>query len=356
MTITGCSTSLPAEFEQWIYQQLPLVLRRLDLDQSRITLTPLNGDAGFRCYYRLESTDFSHTYLAVFAPPATENTHAFVDIARFLYSHGVRTPKVHSCHKSNGWLLIEDLGNTHLLDCLSVDTVNGLYGEALTGLLHMQTLSHDAIFPRYSASLLHNELALFSDWFVQRLLGITLTPSERTVIEAACHLLVDQAVAQPQVVVHRDFHSRNILLVDSTPAFIDFQDAVIGPIAYDLVSLLKDCYIAWPKSQVKQWAIAYGNLALDAGLINGVSEKQFLTWFDLMGLQRHLKVLGVFARLHLRDSKSAYLNDLPLVVHYVREVLCDHDALSDFSALFEQRIMPVVNKQSWMKAAPIHDA
>ncbi len=347
---------MPTEFEQWIYQQLPLVLRRLDLDPSHITLTPLNGDAGFRRYYRLISTDFSEAYLAVFAPPETENTHAFVDIARFLYAHGVRVPKVHSCNKNNGWLLIEDLGNTHLLDCLSADTVNGLYGEALTGLLHMQTLPRDAVFPHYNGTLLHAELALFSRWFVEVLLGLTLTASEQAVVDGAFNLLVDQATAQPQVVVHRDFHSRNILLAGSAPALIDFQDAVIGPITYDLVSLLKDCYIAWPKIQVKQWAVAYGNLALDAGLISNTSEKQFLTWFDLMGLQRHIKVLGVFARLHLRDNKSDYLNDLPLVVHYVRDVLHDYDDLSDFAALFEQRIMPVINKQSWMKEVTIHDA
>lgn len=313
-----------------------------------VSLEPILGDAGFRQYFRLKDGPLSA--LAVYAPPKTEKNQQFVSIADFLGGHGVRVPKVYAVDFERGFLLIEDFGDQLLHPLLNGDTVQGLYGEVLMALLHCQSVKPCGdIFPCYSAELLRTELRVFSDWFVAELLEYSVSQEESEVIESAFDALVANAVSQPQVIVHRDFHSRNILIGTAaggceTPGFIDFQDAVLGPITYDLVSLIKDCYIRWPDQQVEQWALAYGNLLLDAGLIPNVSQQQFLRWFDLMGLQRHIKVLGVFSRLSRRDGKHGYLKDLPLVIEYVRTTLTKYPEFAAFSAWFDETLLPLYRR------------
>lgn len=321
------------------------------LKNKSVSLVPVPGDAGFRHYFRLNNAP--QALLAVFAPPATEKNKQFVAVANYLSAQGVRVPKVLAADYERGYLLIEDFGDALLQPLLTADTVQGLYGEVLMALLHMQAApAQTDIFVSYSEPLLRTELNVFREWFVEGMLGYALTQADEGIVGDTFDTLVHSALGQPQVIVHRDFHSRNILIAQTpsgceAPAFIDFQDAVLGPITYDLVSLLKDCYIKWPADQVEQWALAYGNLLLDAGLIPPVSQAKFLSWFDLMGLQRHIKVLGVFSRLYLRDGKAAYLKDLPLVVEYVRTTLVKYPQLAPFADWFDAALMPLIKQRAW---------
>lgn len=339
-----------AALTQWV-KTLPSTVLPAGFVREQLTLMPVPGDAGFRAYFRL--TNCPTPLLAVYAPPATEKNKQFVAIANYLAEHGVRVPKVCAVDYERGFLLIEDFGDGLLQPQLTSDNVQGIYGEVLMALLHMQSVPvSEEIFPEYSEQLLRTELNVFCEWFVEGMLSYSLRAEDRALIEGAFDLLVSSALSQPQVIVHRDFHSRNILMSNTpsgceAPAFIDFQDAVRGPITYDLVSLLRDCYIKWPQQQVEQWALAYGNLLLDAGLIPPVSQVEFLRWFDLMGLQRHIKVLGVFSRLYLRDGKSGYLADLPLVVEYVRAGLAKYPELQPFTAWFDELLLPLVVQQPW---------
>lgn len=345
------STDTIRSLKVWVCRELSRIFALPVVDVTQIEWKPINGDAGFRQYYRVSSDLFDRSLLAVYAPPATENNSAFVNIARFLGDGGVRVPKVHSYDLAHGWLLIEDLGNNLLHESLTSDSVSGLYAQVLNALLHMQTLPTNRLFPAYDGEKLNEEMQFFPKWFVRNLLSYTLSDEELERLNDSFTLLTEQALVQPQVIVHRDFHSRNILLDDAqSPAFIDFQDAVVGPVTYDLVSLLKDCYIRWPKEQVDRWALAYGNLLLGADLISPIGEAEFLKWFHWMGLQRHIKVMGIFARLYLRDNKPGYLKDLPLVIQYSREVMSAYPELANLSDWFESTIMPLVKAQKWMNA------
>jgi aminoglycoside/choline kinase family phosphotransferase len=309
----------------------------------------LSGDAGFRQYFRLPSQP---PMLAVVAPPETEKNAAFVAIADYLRKCGIRTPKVIAYEPGRGFMLVEDLGPDLLQDHLVADTADLLYGEALTTLLRLQQLKPESgLFPTYTRELLVSEAERFDQWFVQGLLGHELFTDESQLLAELYDRLAESALEQPQVVTHRDFHSRNLVHNPGTAlGVIDFQDAVTGPLTYDLVSLLRDCYIKWPEDQVQRWALAYASMATDAGLLHDGSREQFLRWFDWMGMQRHIKVLGVFARLSLRDGKHGYLRDLPRVVAYVREIADRYVELEGFAAWFGQRIMPLVNDTDWYKA------
>jgi hypothetical protein len=206
--------------------------------------------------------------------------------------------------------------------------------------------------PAYDETLLTEELARFPEWFVGSLLDFALTDDEAGCLAALWRVLLDNAAEQPRVLVHRDFHSRNLMcLADGELAVIDFQDAVIGPITYDLVSLLRDCYVSWPQDRVRTWALAHRDALQAAGHLESVGDERFLRWFDLMGLQRHIKVLGTFARLNLRDGKAAYLRDLPLVLSYVTDVVGMYapkePAIAAFANWFESRLAPRISEQSW---------
>ena len=317
-----------------------------------LSLERLTGDAGFRQYYELNTQP---RLLAVTAPETPGNSERaiyFSRLAGVLRQQGIPVPQVLACDEAQNFLLLEHFGRQDFLDVLNLETADLLYGEALVVLLRLQQMPSTAIdLPPYDQALLRTEMNLFVDWFVGDLLDYSLTPDEHDVIDRAFVFLETLALEQPQVAVHRDYHSRNLMYREGeAPGVIDFQDAVRGPITYDLVSLLRDCYIQWPQAKVQQWALSYLSLSIDAGVITAVSETQWLRWFDAMGLQRHIKVLGIFARLHLRDGKARYLNDLPLVWYYTLSVAQQIDALQDFTRWCQQRLLPLVEKQNWYRS------
>lgn len=342
----------------------------------------ISGDAGFRRYFRLsvaimapeqhaslatERKDQPRRYIVTFSPPDKEKNHEFHRIAEFLSQRAVKVPMVLAVDFERGYFLQEDLGETLYLDHLAEpsaqqniegqigDRADELYGQAISALLDIQVSAQSvsldnlqAIFPAYDRELLQGEMALFPEWFIGHLMGYTLSESEREMLDRSFGFLCDSACAQPQVIVHRDYHSRNIVYgVGGEPGIIDFQDAVIGPITYDLVSLLRDCYIAWPPERVSAWALDYAVQAGERGLMSSVDDRVFLQWFDLMGLQRHIKVLGIFARLSLRDNKHAYLNDLPLVIGYFRSVAANYEPLVELLKWFDEILMPKITQQEW---------
>jgi aminoglycoside/choline kinase family phosphotransferase len=332
---------------------LPWALALLGVPASAVspTLSIVAGDASPRRYFRFALGTSS--YVLAEAPPATEKNAAFVRIGALLCDAGVKVPAVLGVDYDRGFLLLEDLGDRLLLPLLDADSVDIQYRQAFTVLARMAAVDTVSTgLGDYDRALLREELGRFQEWFVERLLGYTVPEQEQASLDKLLSQLIDSALEQPRVLVHRDFHSRNLMVSeDDELAVIDFQDAVVGPITYDLVSLLRDCYIQWPAARVQDWALAYHDLLHTQGLAAGVEQAQFLRWFDWMGLQRHLKVLGTFARLFLRDGKPAYLDDLPLVIRYVMEITARHaadePAFADFHAWFAQRLSPLIARQPW---------
>ncbi|MEX1032839.1 MAG: phosphotransferase [Cellvibrionaceae bacterium] len=326
---------------QWLAEVMPAA------QGGQIALHPLAGDAGARRYFRIESQP---DRLAVYAPPASEDSETFVALADYLRRQGVNAPRVHAADYTRGFLLIENFGDCLLLGELSAVSVEALYGEALLTLLRLQQSASPALrLPDYSRAELLREMELFPHWFIEQLLGYQLKPAEQQLVTQLFDIVLDSALDQPACFVHRDFHSRNLINQPiGPPGVIDFQDAVWGPFTYDLVSLLRDCYVRWPREDVERWALAYASMAREVGVVPAtMSAEQFLRWFDLMGVQRHLKVLGVFARLALRDHKSNYLHDLPLVMRYLVEVAEQYPPLNQFATWFEERLLPLASEQSW---------
>ena len=317
-------------------------------------LSSLTGDAGFRRYFRVPSEP---SLLAVFAHPAAEKNETFTVLAEHFIDQGIHAPSVLAVDYDQGFLLLEDFGDTLFQSELTDESVDMLYGEALLTLLRLQQCkSSDVVgsdskrfmLPKYSADLLQEEMDLLGQWFAPKLLGYELTDADKNMLDDLGVLLRDSALEQPQVWVHRDFHSRNLIYREGqAPGVIDFQDAVHGPITYDLASLLRDCYVRWDPERVERWAMAYGAMAADVGLMDSVGRQQWLRWFDLMGLQRHIKVLGIFARLYLRDGKANYLQDLPLVIRYTLEVAKKYPELNAFVAWFETSLLPLCESQEW---------
>ena len=333
----------------WAASFLPNVV----LPKAELSLSALSGDAGFRQYFR---TGTEPALMAVSAPPEHENTPAFVSKALLMREYGIRVPEVYAVNYQQGFMLLEDLGDTLLLSRLGNSKASdALYASAENALLELQAMPADRdVFADYSAVLLHREMALFPEWFVGGLLELQPTVADRSMLKRVFDTLVTNAVEQPQVVVHRDYHSRNLMLMpDNRIAMIDFQDAVIGPLTYDLVSLLRDCYIRLPANEVRHRAL---NFARQSGVLADVSESRFIRWFDLMGLQRHLKVLGIFARLSLRDGKPQYLRDLPLVIRYTLEQAKPYPEMAEFVSWFETAILAVLESgqyawyQPWQTA------
>jgi N-acetylmuramate 1-kinase len=323
------------------------VARQLDQSIDHIQLQPISSDAGFRRYFRFAEPS---QWLAVDAPPQTEDTRQFVALAHHLSDHGVNTPRIFTADVEQGFLLVEDFGDELLYRQLHPDSAGTCYRQCFEVLLKLQACADDsALIPRYDQTLLHRELLIFTEWFVTALLGYSLTPADTQMLDELFHALEQNALDQPQTLVHRDFHSRNLLACqDGGLGVIDFQGALWGACTYDLVSLLRDCYIRWPASQVSQWVEDYRQLAQSHNqLPASVDAVQFQRWFDLMGLQRHIKVLGIFARLHLRDNKHNYLKDLPLVIRYCLEVAQDYPELHPFVEWFTQQLLPIIRKQSW---------
>lgn len=306
-------------------------------------IAPASADASFRRYFRVtgpaavnafaESTD---TLIAMDAPPEKEDIHPFVAISKLLIDAGLNVPQVFAEDFDQGFLLLSDLGTRAYLDVLNEQTVEALYADALNALLQMQRdVSAGAKpLPVYDETLLLNEMALFRDWYCEQYRQFTFSQAQLSELDAVFKQLCTSALDQPQVFVHRDYHSRNLMhTTQHNPGILDFQDAVIGPVTYDLVSLLRDCYIEWPRQRVEQWALGYLQQAADAGVIEPQSDVTYLRWFDWMGVQRHLKATGIFARLHLRDNKPGYLNDIPRTLGYVREVSARYPELNSLHTL-----------------------
>lgn len=342
-------------------QLVNFVSDNIDLNSicgETLVLSPLSGDAGFRQYFRLNTR---LPMLAVWAPLETENSVQFCQVSTFFNEHGVRAPRVLAVDLERGFLIVEDFGDALLQTELNERSVDGYYSEAFALLLHLQSAPENndtkSLFREYDAALLGQELGLFDDWYVQKLLGLRLEDAQVQMLREVYAKLISRATQQRQVIVHRDFHCRNLIVQgNGSLATIDFQDAVRGPITYDLVSLLKDCYVQWDTAQIERWALAYASTAQAAGLIHDTSEREFLQDFDWMGLQRHLKVLGVFARLYLRDGKTGYLADLPRVLSYVLEVCERYDELFELRQFFGEFIAPVAKQKHKELAALVCSA
>jgi len=280
-------------------------------------LAPASGDASFRRYFRV-TQPAGATLIAMDAPPDKEDCRPFLHVASLLSGAGVHVPAVHAQNLSEGFLLLSDLGTTTYLQALDAGSADRLYGEAITALVRIQRASVPGALPEYDRELLLRELRLFPDWYVARQLERELSAAQRAVLEGAFALLLENNLAQPKVFVHRDYHSRNLMVCDPGPGILDFQDAVYGPITYDLVSLLRDAYIEWDEERVLHWAIVYWEAARKAGLPVAGDFAEFYRDFEWMGAQRQLKVIGIFARLCYRDGKEGYLKDQPLVMRYLR--------------------------------------
>ena len=319
------------ELLNWLQTHLELPLAQL---------IPITNDASFRRYFRVVIDGTS--YVVMDAPPDKENCEPFIDIAERLQRSGLNAPQVIAHNLETGFLLLTDLGSQLYLSALTKTTVEQLYTDALNALVIMQTQTAAERLPLYNYRLLHQEMNLFSDWLLGQHLNLVLSPTERTDLITCFELLSTTALSQPQVFVHRDYHSRNLMVVSHhNPGIIDFQDAVKGPITYDLASLLRDCYITWPREQIKNWVNQYYSQAQAIGLLHQVTESKLFYWFDWMGIQRHLKASGIFARLYHRDGKAGYLKDIPRTLNYIVEVSANYPELAFLQQLVSERVLPI---------------
>jgi aminoglycoside/choline kinase family phosphotransferase len=308
------------------------------LGLDRESLEPASNDASFRRYFRIRGAGGT-TLIVMDAPPPQEDTRPFIHAAKVLKQSGVSVPAVLAADTAQGFLLLEDFGNATFLGRLKADAATAplLYQDAWRALVTMQQSSAPGLFPAYSRELLLRELMLFQDWYLARHKEVRLDAQQSGVLQAAFERILANNLAQPSVFVHRDYHSRNLMVLpgERNPGILDFQDAVYGPITYDLVSLLRDAYIRWDEAQVLDWAIRYWEAARAAGLPVAADFSDFYRDFEWMGLQRHLKVLGIFARLFYRDGKPAYLDDMPLVLEYVLQVVRRYVDLAPLARLIE---------------------
>ncbi|MDO8894278.1 aminoglycoside phosphotransferase family protein [Nitrosomonas sp.] len=296
--------------ENWVKEQFP---------EKPFTLQPASADASFRRYFRVSFKD--QTLIAMDAPPQQEDCTPFIQVAKILAAAGVHVPKIVAKNLDQGFLLLSDLGDTTFLQALNnqMDSADQLYGDAIDALIKLQLSQQVEGLPGYDEALLLKELNLFPDWYVAKHLRVAITEKQQAVLQSIFTRIIQNNIAQPQVLVHRDYHSRNLMVTSPNPGIIDFQDAVVGPITYDLVSLFKDAYIRWDEERILDWMIRYWEKARKAGLPVPTDFAEFYRDFEWMGVQRHIKILGVFTRLYYRDGKENYLNDLPLVMEYLRK-------------------------------------
>jgi aminoglycoside/choline kinase family phosphotransferase len=311
---------------------------RQQLGWAHAELAPASADASFRRYFRIRHN--GESYILMDAPPEKEDCAPFVRISRLLLGLGLHVPEILAEDHQHGFLLLSDLGSRLYLDELNQATVGRLYGDALEALAALQGCDPAASgLPSYDRRLLRFEMSLFTDWLLGTHLGLRLDERAARGLETVFGLLVENALEQPSVCVHRDFHSRNLMVCEShNPGILDYQDAVIGPLTYDLASLLRDCYVSWPRDRVQEWVLGYYELAQQAGVLRPgmVEETRFLRWFDLMGVQRHLKAAGIFARLNHRDGKAGYLGDIPRTLGYVQQVCADYPELGTLGRITER--------------------
>jgi aminoglycoside/choline kinase family phosphotransferase len=306
-----------------------------------------SADASFRRYFRVRGAAGA-SFIVMDAPPDKEDLPGYLRVSALLEGCGVHVPKVHAADAAQGHALLEDLGGTHMLTALNRGaSAETLYAEALDELARLQLAGNAASreLPPYDRATLLREMQLLPDWYCAKHLGFEPDAGERALLESTFDWLATAALAQPAVFVHRDYHSRNLMITpERSPGVIDFQDALRGPVGYDLASILKDCYVDWPRARVEGWLAGYREQLLAAGVagraLAGESEAQFLGWFDLIGLQRHIKVLGIFARLFWRDGKTGYLGDLPRTLAYVQQAARLFPELAAFADFVDKRLAP----------------
>jgi len=306
---------------------------------QQLSLAPASADASFRRYFRVTLPDGS-TRIVMDAPPEHEDCRPFIKVAALLRDAGVHVPEVHAQDLAQGFLLLSDLGNTTYLEVLNTDTAPALYRDANAALVAIQRASRPGVLPEYDRALLTRELELFPDWYVARHLGVALDERQQASLRAVFAKILDNNLAQPQVFVHRDYHSRNLMVAGdnypANPGIIDFQDAVFGPITYDLASLYRDAYIHWEEAQELDFVIRYWEMARAAGLPVHDDFHDFYRDYEWMGAQRQLKVLGIFARLSVRDGKHGYLKDMPTVMAYLRQTCERYGELRPLARLLDQ--------------------
>ncbi len=319
-----------ARLREWIQTVLPTPL--LDLSVA-------SADASFRRYFRASTG--SGSFIVMDAPPAHEDCRPYLKVARLFREAGANTPKILAENLEEGFLLLSDFGSTTYLMALDETTADPLYRDANAALIRIQAASRPGELPEYDAELLMREMQLFPDWYLARHLQVELNPQQQRVMDTAFQTILANNLAQPRVYVHRDWHSRNLMVTDPAvagpnPGVLDFQDAVYGPITYDLASIYKDAYLRWDEDRVLDWVVRYWEAARKAGLPVREDFGEFYRDFEWMGAQRHIKVLGIFARLCHRDGKDGYLKDMPLVMDYLRRACGRYNGLGDFLRLLDE--------------------
>ena len=325
------------QLADWLHSLFP---------EEQFTLAPASVDASFRRYFRATFGD--RTLIVMDAPPKHEDCRPFLHIAKLFEEAGTHVPHVYSQNLEEGFLLLSDLGNTTYLQALTTANARNLYDAATDALIRIQLSSRENELPPYDEPLLLREMRLFPEWYIAKHLNIALSEAQKSKLENVFTQIIAVNLAQPRVYVHRDYHSRNLMYVEeSNPGILDFQDAVFGPITYDLVSLFKDAYIRWEEEQVIDWLVRYWEKARLAGLPVRLDFGEFYRDYEMMGVQRHLKVLGIFARLYHRDGKDGYLKDLPLVMTYLRAACERYTDLRPLLKLLDT-LEPHVSKEGYI--------
>ena len=333
-----------AALSSWLERVLPA---------RAVALAPASEDASFRRYFRvtLEASfvvpstgERTTTLIAMDAPPPQEDCRPFVSIASLLIAAGVHAPTVLAADVERGFLLLTDLGTCTYLDALTRESASTLYGDACSALIRWQRSTREAVLPPYDRAMLRRELEIFPEWYVAKHLGVAPSAEQRAALEEVFAKILEVSLAQPRVFVHRDYHSRNLMLSEPNPGVLDFQGAVHGPITYDVVSLLRDAYIEWDEERQIDWAVRYWEAARTAGLPVADDFADFWRDFEWMGVQRHIKILGIFARLSHRDGKDGYLKDMPRVMRYVRTACARYRDLAPLARLLDalEHRLPVV--------------
>ncbi|WHS61024.1 phosphotransferase [Pseudomonas sp. G2-4] len=316
----------------WLDEQLPILFAQQGWGAvPPATLTAASSDASFRRYFRWEGE--GRSFIVMDAPPPQENCKPFVDIAFLLAKSGINVPKIYAEDLERGFLLLNDLGNQTYLDVINGDNADDLFHDALQALLAFQQLPMVAPLPSYDVALLRRELELFPEWYVKHELGVELDSAQQQLWQQATDLLIDSALAQPKVLVHRDYMPRNLMLSEPNPGVLDFQDAVYGPVTYDVTCLFKDAFLSWPEERVRGWLVDYWQQAGALGIPVQPDLEDFLRASDLMGVQRHLKVIGIFARICHRDGKPHYLGDVPRFFAYIEAVIARRPELAPLDEL-----------------------
>jgi aminoglycoside/choline kinase family phosphotransferase len=320
--------------ENWLEQLLPGLFAEQGWGAVPVaTLTSASSDASFRRYFRWQGA--GRTLIVMDAPPPQEDCSPFVKVAQLLAEARLNVPQILAADLERGFLLLNDLGRQTYLDVINDGNADALFADAIQALLALQQLQMTTPLPSYDDALLRRELQLFPEWYVQRHLGVEFSERQQATWQRASQLLIDSALAQPRVLVHRDYMPRNLMLSEPNPGVLDFQDAVYGPVTYDVTCLFKDAFLSWPEVRVRNWLEQYWQQAREAGVPVQPVLDDFLRASDLMGVQRHLKVIGIFARICHRDGKPRYLGDVPRFFSYIEAVVARRPELAELAELLE---------------------